>query len=302
MPARRRGGSFIWILLGLFFVVIGGVITTGVILYQQTRHTSVTRKVIVAPPVPPIPPVPPMPPNAADNSTDMLDETGAEVSSDKTVITKTFPLALEEGTFEVKNFNGDITIEGWDEPQAEVKVTKRGGTPGTRAGMRIKLEHEGDHLALSTASGVAGQITYEVKLPRRLAHIGLNTLNGNVKLTGVQGGLEINTQNGNIRLEDVAGEISTKTMHGNTKVVLADEGHDAEQVFNSLNGNIEVELPDDINANLKAEATTGAIEVDDALGLTVTKQIVGQRAAGQLGHGGPALVVKTLSGNIKLKQ
>jgi DUF4097 and DUF4098 domain-containing protein YvlB len=167
--------------------------------------------------------------------------------------------------------------------------------------MDIKVERDGNHLGLRTDGG-SGQVTYEIKLPHRLQHVALSTLNGNVKIEGVHSGLEVTAQNGNLKLEDVGGAISAKTLHGNMKVVLASDGHDADQVFTTLNGNISVELKDDINAVVKLESTTGAIDVDDSLGLSVTKQMVGQRAAGQLGTGGPPLVVKTLSGNIKLKK
>ena len=300
-PARRRGRTLIWLTLGLLLILAGGAVTAAFFVFQNVRSRSTARRVVINPPVPPIAPHPELPPAVVGEDADALDEEDADVSADKTVITKTFPLAPEDGSFEVKNVNGDITVEGWDEEQAEVKVTKRGGTPDSREAAPIKIEHDGDRLALQTGPG-GGQVTYEVKLPRRLQHIGLTTLNGNVKLAGLRGGVEVNTQNGNIKLEDVAGALTTKTMHGNTKVVLAAGSRDAPQVFNSLNGNIEVVLPADINADVKAEATTGAIEVDDALGLSLTKQVVGQRAAGRLGQGGPALVVKTLSGNIKIKK
>ena len=307
VPARRRRASLVWLVLAIVVFALGTT-AVGVAFLIANNTRRLVREVRVAPPRPPaVPrvPQPPAPGAAADADEDTLDEEDADVTDNKTVITRTFPLAPEEGAFEVTNLNGDVTVEGWDEPQAEVKVTKRGGSPDEREGTEIKLERKGDRLALHTEPGDEGdgrEVTYEVKVPRRLQQVKLSTMNGNVKLAGVHAGVEVSAQNGNVKLEDVGGAVAAKTMHGNTKVVLPAEGRDADQSFNTLNGNIEVELKGAVNADLKAESTTGAIEVDDALGLSVTKQIVGQRVAGRLGQGGPAIVVKTLSGNIKIKK
>ena len=300
IPARRGGGKLTWLLLAIFLVILGGAVVTGALFIAKRARSVSVGKVKINPPKPPVAPHPPGVPDA-DEDSDTLDEDDADVSASQTVITKTYALTPEEGAFEVKNLNGDITVEGWDEAQAEVKVIKRGGTPDEREDVEIKVERDGNHLGLKTGGG-EGQVTYEIKLPHRLQHVALSTMNGNVKLEGVRGGLEVSAQNGNIKLEDVGGAISAKTLHGNMKIVLTADGHDAEQVFTVLNGNIGVELQGDINAVVKLEATTGSIDVDDALGLNVVKQLVGQRAAGQLGTGGPPLVIKTLSGNIKLKK
>jgi hypothetical protein len=304
-PARRRGIPFGWLLLAFFVLFVGTVGAGGFYVYVHKIKPLAREIRGITPPKPPVPPRPPvLPAVAEDTDTETLDEDDADVTDNKTVITKTFPLTPEEGEFEVTNLNGDITVEGWDGDQAEVKVTKRGGDPDEREQTEIKLERKGAHLALHTepnGGGSGQEVTYEVKLPRSLQHVNLNTMNGNVKLTGVHAGVEIATQNGNVKLEDVGGAVATKTLHGNTKVVVPETGRDAPQSFNTLNGNIEVELKGTVNADVKAEATTGAIDVDDSLGLTVVRQIVGQRAAGRLGQGGPALVFKTLSGNIKIK-
>ncbi|HYY41124.1 MAG TPA: DUF4097 family beta strand repeat-containing protein, partial [Pyrinomonadaceae bacterium] len=302
---RRRGVSFGWVLLALLICCIGGAAMAGYYIYTQSIKPLVREIKVAVPKAPAAPRAPQPPARPADADADVLDEDDADVSDNKTVITKTFPLAPDEGEFDVTNLNGNITVEGWDEAQAEVTMTKRGGTPDEREATEIKLERNDNHLALHTEPGGAGdgrEVNYEVKLPRRLQHLSLSTMNGNVTLTGLHAGVEISTQNGNVKLEDVGGAVATKTVHGNTKIVLPAEGRDAAQVYNAVNGNIEVQLKGDTNADLKAESTTGAIEAEEALGLNVVKQIVGQRAAGRIGQGGPAIVIKTLSGNIKIKK
>ncbi len=305
-PAARSRSSFPLILISLFVVLVGATLVGAALFYQKLNSAATTtRTITVPPPVAPRPPLPPTVP-VISGAAETLDEDDADVSDDKTVITKTFALAPGAGQFELTNLNGDIKIEGWDKPQAEVKVTKHGGTPDEREAVEIKLQQAGDHLSLSTAPDGQGNIedvVYEVKLPRRLQHINLSTMSGDVKLTGVHGHIEITAQRGDIKLEDVGGALTTKTLTGNTKIVLAASAPgDAPQSFNAISGNVEVQLGDTANAEVRADTTSGEIKVDDALGLQVEKRLVGQHLAGRLGQGGPPLVIKTISGNIKLKQ
>ncbi|PYS91264.1 MAG: hypothetical protein DMF64_12610 [Acidobacteria bacterium] len=305
-PPRRRG-SLGWALAVVLICAIGAVSVVGFYILQSARQAArIVRIRQPAMPAPPAMPNIPVPPNVAVNAdAETLDEDGADVSDDKTIITKTFPLALDAGQFELSNLNGDVRIEGWDEPQAEVKVTKHGGTPEEREDVEIKVMRTGNHLALQTAPHNSGQIKdvlYEVKLPRRLTHVALHTTNGDVKLAGVHANIEVATQHGDIKLADVGGAITTNSLAGDTKVALADAGLDAPQNFNTVNGDIEIKLGGTTDAQVKAETLAGEIKPDDALGLKVEKQMVGQHLAGQLGRGGPPLIIKTVHGDIKIRK
>ena len=85
-------------------------------------------------------------------------------------------------------------------------------------------------------------------------------------------------------------------------VALADAGVDAPQNFNTVNGDVEIKLGGTTDAQVKAETLAGEIKPDDALGLKVERQMVGQHLAGQLGRGGPPLVIKTVHGDIRIKK
>jgi len=108
-------------------------------------------------------------------------------------------------------------------------------------------------------------------------------------------------QRGNIELEDVSGTINSRTMKGNTTIVLAEAAKGAPQLFNGVHGNIELELAPGMNAELKAETVDGEIEIDEDLGIKVEQRMVGQQAVGRVGTGGQPIVVKVVSGNIKIK-
>jgi hypothetical protein len=256
------------------------------------------------PAMPAIPP-PPAPFETGDEDSFVGNE-GAEVSGRETIVTKTYPLA-KGGTFSLRNVSGDIKIEGWDEPRAEVKIIKRGGSEAQRDALKIGREQRPDRLALSTApAGHAGveEVEYQVKLPRGLREVEIVSTNSNVELANLQtAAVSINVQRGDIELEDVGGTVASHTTTGDTHVRLteATAAARAPQAFNGIHGDIEIELPADTNAELKAETIGGDIEIDEEFGIKVEKRMVGQQAAGRIGKGGAPVVVKTVSGSIKIK-
>jgi hypothetical protein len=50
--------------------------------------------------------------------------TNFAVATEEEVIHQTFPLN-EQGTVELSNVNGDVTIRGWEKNEVDMKATKR---------------------------------------------------------------------------------------------------------------------------------------------------------------------------------
>lgn len=142
---------------------------------------------------------------------------------------------------------------------------------------------------------------YEIKLPRAVRQLEITARDSNVRVANVAGGLSVRVDRGNIELTNVGGAASTHTMKGHTKVVLSDSEPDDAQVFSGVNGDIELRLKPGTNAQLKAQTIDGDIEADRTLGLDLQKRAAGWHAAGTIGKGGEPILVKTVSGNIKIK-
>ena len=294
-PPRRRSHAWLYALLGLLLFFAGASVVAG--LFFMNRQAHRVTKTIVRPNIR-IPAVP-MPPHPMDMGAEGAETTGAQA-----VVTKTYPLA-KDGSFSLRNFSGDITVEGWDEQQAEVKIIRRGGGDMKRAAFKVVHEEGANRLVFNSMPETAGgarEVQYVVKLPRNLRELEIVSTNSNVELTGVHSAsISINIQRGNIELEDVSGTINSRTTKGNTTVALSDSAKGAPQVFNGIHGNIELEIPPGTNAELKAETVEGDIEIDEDMQIKVEQRVIGQQAVGRLGTGGQPIVVKVVSGNIKIK-
>ncbi|HLL75541.1 MAG TPA: DUF4097 family beta strand repeat-containing protein [Pyrinomonadaceae bacterium] len=307
VSGSRRG--WLWALVA---VLVASVTISAIVARQFAVHWAgkkkeeALRRVKVVVPKIEVPDVPLPPPLVLRGDEGVegepLDEEGAEVTSDKTVITETFPLG-EEGRLSIVNVAGNITVEGWDGEEAEVRITKRGGTAADRAAAQIIRSESDDRITLRTAEGAhrLHEVRYEIKVPREVRQLEITARDSNVKIANVTGGLAVRVDRGDIELANVGGAASTHTMKGHTKVVLADAEPDDAQVFSGVNGDIELRLPPGINVQVKAQTIDGDIEADKSLKLDMQKRAAGWHAAGTVGRGGEPILVKTVSGNIKIK-
>ena len=308
MSTSRRG--WLWALLAVLVasVAISAVVARQFAVHWAQKQTAAPPKVVkVNAPKVEIPDVALPPPLVLRGGEGVegepLDEEGAEVTSDKTVVTETFPLG-EDGRLSIINTAGNITVEGWDEEEAEVRITKRGGTAADRAAARILRSEADDRLTLRTADGASArlhEVRYEIKGPRAVRQIEITARDANVKIANVAGSLAVRVDRGDIELTNVGGAASTHTMKGHTRVTLADSEPDDAQVFSGVNGDIELRLKPGTNAQIKAQTVEGDIEADSALRLDMQKRAAGWHAAGTIGRGGEPILVKTVSGSIKIK-
>jgi hypothetical protein len=286
-------------LLGLLLIAVLGV-ALGAVMFRGAQTRMVIRERGMHPPMPPMPPVPPGLPGLAPGET-LLDDAGATVSADETVLTKSFDID-GDAVFTLKNLQGDIVVEGWDEDRVELKVTKRGGSAEDRQAARVGLTQTDELLALSSADNRQVKISYEVKLPRSLERMELSSRSGDMKVSRFRGSLAVSLQNGDIELDDVRGPVEAKLVNGDIEVVYRDAERDGPHELTNVNGDVTLRLVEGMDADLKATIVNGSIDVDSRLGFQAQKRQPGWHVDTRLGDGGTPLTVKNVNGSIKFKK
>lgn len=312
---KSRGGLWLVALLAVFILGAGVAGIGGFLWWKAHRQPVVIVKKGIGEHPTDIP-VPPVPPDVdlehlgeqigkameGLRAITPLDESGAVVSGDQTVVTKTFPLD-DDGTFTVHSVDGNVTVTGADGDEAEVKIVKRGGSAAERSGARVMLAQTEDGLTFVNAGAPSSvEVSYEVKLPRGLHQIQISTNKGDVKISDFDGSVVTNVQKGNIDLQDVTGEVKSNVLKGDMHVVYSKAEHEGSQELNVVKGNIEATLAQGTDAELRAETVSGEISADDSFGLAVEKRVAGRTLSGHLGDGGPTLRFRVTSGDIKIKK
>jgi Putative adhesin/zinc-ribbon domain len=298
-PSASTGKSSVLRLLPLVLIGLVGAALLGAFLYARISHRAVVAPAADGSSTPSVKVVVNHP---AQPAASVMSEDGATITDDKTVITRTYPLG-DDASISVTNITGKIKIEGWDKAQAEVKVIKDGGSQQDRQAVQVRLASRNDLLSLETSPTRSSpvEVHYELKLPRHVRQLEIKSADSEVKLSKLAGAITVALQGSSIELKDVSGSINTKIVQGETKAVI-NGNLTGPQVLKSVNGDIELRLETEVNADISAETVDGEIEADDEFNLRVENRRVGQSASGRVGSGGVSVSIKTVNGDIRIKK
>lgn len=219
----------------------------------------------------------------------------------------------------LRNVNGSIEIEAWDQLSVSVEAEKKVRARGTSnaeealAGLRIEVEESNGRLEIRTEhpkhkhgilswlshGDVSATVHYRVKVPRE-ADLDVRTVNGRVRLAGVHGQIKVGSTNGKVEVQDAGGSLSARTTNGaiSAELTAVDPGSNLE--LTTTNGGIKVYLPSEIHANVSARTTNGSIETD--FPIQVLGRLSRTRLEGEINGGGGRLALHTTNGSIHIRE
>jgi DUF4097 and DUF4098 domain-containing protein YvlB len=184
--------------------------------------------------------------------------------AEKTTETRTLPLA-SGSTLKVKNVNGFIRVEAWDREEVlftgefkpssmdeQVKVVVEAGNKS----LEIRGEYP-KHTGWGSYQGPQCQMT--LKVPRRVAPT-LETVNGEVSVSGTQGAAVANTVNGSIRATGLEENLKAETVNG---AITLDQVR-GSLTLQTVNGAIKGSGLDGQGKGIKAETVNGSIHLQVA--------------------------------------
>ncbi|HEX8355510.1 MAG TPA: DUF4097 family beta strand repeat-containing protein [Pyrinomonadaceae bacterium] len=312
-PARSRRGLWLAALLVVFVLGAGLASGAAYLWWRAARQPVVVRKINArGVPAPPAPPAPGVPADLGERIQEALkgagvplplDESGAVVSGETTVLTRSYELG-EDSSFAVHSSRGGVTVTGVDGDSVVVKIIKHGGRAAERGEARVLESKTDEGVTLLTAPGRsdAVSVSYEVGVPRHMRRLEIEADRGDVRVSGFAGAVVADVKTGDVEFRDVSGEVRSKVIKGSTIIFQAAGEREGSQQFSVVKGDIEATFADGADAVLKAETLDGDIEADAAFGLRVERAPAGRRLAGRLGDGGEALLFKVTNGDIRLKK
>ncbi len=181
--------------------------------------------------------------------------------AEKTTETRTLPLA-SGSSLKVKNVNGFIRVEAWDREEVQftgefkpsskdeqVKVV----VEASSGAMEIRGEYP-KHTGWGSYQGPQCQMT--LKVPRRISP-SLETVNGEVSLSGTQGKATLSSVNGGIRATDLQENLKADTVNGSIHLDKVKGGLELQTV----NGAIKGSGLDGQGRGIKAETVNGSIQL-----------------------------------------
>lgn len=226
--------------------------------------------------------------------------------------------ALARGRIlEVKGVNGPVVVERATGDEVEVTAQARGRRSDPSEVRIERVEHEegvtfcavyptpGGERENYCAPGDGGrmnvrrndvEVRFHVRLPAGVRFAG-RTVNGDVEAQGLESDVSLSTVNGDLDVS-TTGYAEARTVNGSIDARMGRMDPEEGLRFETVNGSIDLDLPDDVGAEVDASWVNGGLDSD--LPLRIQGRIGRRSARGLLGEGGPPLRLTTVNGSIRL--
>lgn len=199
------------------------------------------------------------------------------------------------GTLRIAVAMGDIRIKGTDAAEITVSTALPQETSQPRAdGLRVLSESatysltEKDNVVTLEAGHDFNfgrrDSSFAITVPRATHVMIKSALGGEIVVGQVTGDIEIKSLNGEVKLEDVTGGALVETMNGGISARIEALRDGKPLSFTSMNGRINLAVPEAAKANVRLRTQNGAIltDFDETALVTKTEAIRGSRKTGRV--------------------
>ena len=217
------------------------------------------------------------------------------------------------GRVSLENINGSVHITGWDRNEVRVDAVKRAYTAERLAEAEIRVDATGDAVRIKTRYpertlnfqsderryNNPAAVDYVLSVPRGARLEGVALINGSLDLEGLAGEISASSINGRVSGRGLTGRTKLSTINGTAEAVFAQLVEHGVVELSSVNGSVQVTLPSDANAEVKANTVHGGITSDFELPVR-RGRFVGRDLAGRLGRGGTLVRLSNVNGTIRI--
>lgn len=219
------------------------------------------------------------------------------------VVERTFPLPAG-GVFELTNINGSVRVDAWDQERVHIYAVKSARVNQDdlrRVAVEINAQQPGRisvETRYSQDESVEVTVEYRIRVPRKVVLGHLTTVNGNIRVTGVDGSGDLRSVNGNIELFDGRGGFSARTTNGSLHLEYRYFESAAPISLEVMNGVIVLALPPRADADIDVSSLNGDFASELPLRRRTASDSREFRA--RLGRGGPVIKLRTVNGGIRV--
>ena len=215
---------------------------------------------------------------------------------------RTYPLQ-PGGTFDLQNVNGPVEVQGWDRNEIEVHAVKTAKQRESDL-ERVSIDVDAKPNAVTVATrypqdeGVEVAVEYTIHVPHS-AHVEhLGTVNGTLRIAGVEAVEDLHTVNGNIEVFEGGGSVHAHTTNGNVHIELLRFCDKNGAFAETTNGSVVLAVPSDTQAELEARCMNGNFSSEFPLSMQTSEKP--REIHGFLGKGGAPIRLHTVNGGIRL--
>lgn len=223
---------------------------------------------------------------------------------------QTYPLNAG-GRVSVSNVNGSIVVDVWERNEVKLEYVKTADDREALANIAVKINAQPDYFRVETdydgifrgqrKSYRRADVEYRLTVPRTAVLDEIAAVNGSITITGASNSTKASAVNGTVRAANLRGTANLSTVNG-TVVADFDQLQTSGRIsLNTVNGKVDLTLPSDANATLKADTVNGRISND--FNLPVRKgEYVGSDLYGKVGTGDVQIRLNSVNGELSIKR
>lgn len=252
-------------------------------------------------------PVPSVP--ATENCTAVAAQPGEELREE---FHQTYPLSAT-GRVSLENISGGVQIKVWDRAALQLDAVKKAYRKDRLAEAKIEVTASEENVRIKTEYPEGSlnfrggerrydnpaTVEYTLTVPRRAVLESIELINGSLDVEGVEGSVKASSINGRVTTNGLQGEARLSTINGQLQATFTQLDESKPITLSSVNGSVNLIIPSDSNASIRAGTVHGGISND--FGMQVRHgEYVGHNLDGQIGTGGPRIKLDNVNGSIKI--
>ncbi|HZP22503.1 MAG TPA: DUF4097 family beta strand repeat-containing protein [Terriglobales bacterium] len=215
---------------------------------------------------------------------------------------RTVPLSAD-GSVALSNINGDVEITGWSRNEVQIDAVKSAPDQQRLDSMQIEVNAGSNSVDIETkypnhTNNNPGSVHYTLHVPQGARIDKVNLVNGSLDVQKLTGEVNASLVNGKLRASDLVGTADLATVNGALEADYTSLNNVREITLKSVNGSIDLRLPQSPNAEVSANSVNGGISTD--FPLTVKGHFVGKSMSGTLGSGGIKVELENVNGSIHI--
>ncbi len=145
------------------------------------------------------------------------------------------------------------------------------------------------------------QVEYHLTVPRNAVLNEIAAVNGSISVTGATNVTKASAVNGEVRATNLRGTANLSTVNGKVVADFDQLQAGGKISLETVNGTVDLMIPSDANATIKADTVNGKISND--FGLPIRKgEYVGSNLYGKLGSGDARIHLNSVNGALSVRR
>ena len=238
----------------------------------------------------------------------------ALAQSDETeVFEQSYPLN-PNGRVSVSNINGSIVVEAWDRNEVKLTATKIADSKETLQDVEIRVDARPEYLSVEADYDEMKwrdrsdkdrhrriEVQFKLSVPRTASLNEVETVNGSVTVSNFVNFTKISAVNGNVNAGNLRGAANLSTVNGEVAADFDRLEPGTKINLSTVNGRVNLTIPSDANATLKADSLNG--NISNEFGLPVRKgEYVGRDLYGRVGSGDVQIKLNSVNGALAINR